>query len=204
MAPCALLPQSFYARDSLAVARDLLGRHVRQGEVVVRITEVEAYRGPDDTAAHARFGVTRRTAPLFGPPGHAYVYLCYGIHQMLNVVTEPDGAAVLIRAASVVEGIELVRARRRQLDGPALLTGPGKVGQALAIDTSFSGQPLYTPGGLEVLHGDPTADAGLLQGPRVGIDFAGPEHREAPWRLALAGTPWVSHRRSLRPVEPRR
>ena len=193
----ARLPQSFFDRDCLEVARDLLGRHLRKGGVELRITEVEAYRGPTDTASHSTAGVTARTEPMFGPPGHAYVYLIYGLHQMLNLVARPAGAAVLIRAAEPMAGLETIRARRGGKVGPVLLTGPGKVGQALAIDRSFSGHPLYEPGGLEVLAGAPVE--AWLEGPRVGIDYAEPHDRDAPWRLAVPGTRWVSQRRTLRP-----
>lgn len=198
MSELALLPRDFYARDSLLVARDLLGRYLRHGEVLLRITEVEAYRFPEDTANHCRMGRTARNAPMWGPPGHAYVYLCYGLHQMLNLVTngEGEGAAVLVRACEPVEGLEIVRARRGGKQGPVLLTGPGKVGAALGVDTSFSHHPLFEPGGLEVLVGRPAASA--LAGPRVGIDYAAPEHRRAPWRLAVPDTSWVSHRSALR------
>src|SRR5688572_26549600 len=102
-----LLPQSFYARDALVVAEELLGQHIHCGGVVLRITEVEAYRHPDDSASHCRMGRTPRNAPMWGPPGHAYVYLCYGIHSMLNFVTdrEGEGAAVLIRSCEPVRGL---------------------------------------------------------------------------------------------------
>jgi DNA-3-methyladenine glycosylase len=82
----APLARAFYARDALTVARALLGKQLRRGRVVLRITEVEAYRHPDDSASHCRMGKTPRNAPMWGPPGHAYVYLCYGIHQLLNLV----------------------------------------------------------------------------------------------------------------------
>ena len=85
------LPQSFYARSVEEVARDLLGRSVHRAGVVLRITEVEAYGGPEDSASHARFLHTPRNAPMWGPPGRAYVYLCYGLHRMLNVVARPEG-----------------------------------------------------------------------------------------------------------------
>src|SRR6476646_9919401 len=96
----AILPQSFYARDALLVAEALLGMHLQRDGIVLRITEVEAYRHPNDSASHCRMGRTARNAPMWGPPGHAYVYLCYGIHCLLNLVTgqEGEGAAVLIRA----------------------------------------------------------------------------------------------------------
>lgn len=191
------LPPGFYARDALDVAHDVLGAHVTLGEVTLRITEVEAYRGPTDTAAHARFGRTARTATLFGPPGHAYVYLCYGLHWMLNFVTTGDGSAVLVRAAEPVVGLELIRARRGGKDGPVLLTGPGKVGAALGLERRHDGLPLTDPRGLVVV-APGAAPAAVLAGPRVGIDYAKPAHRRAAWRLACAGTRWVSVPGTLR------
>lgn len=197
-----LLPQSFYARDSLEVARDLLGKLLRRERVTLRITEVEAYRFPDDTANHSRLGITARNASMWGPPGRCYVYLCYGLHHLLNVATnrEGEGAAVLIRSCEPVEGLEEVKRRRgaRVKPGPALLTGPGKIGQALGLDTSWCHHPVYEPGGLEV-H-DAPAVAGVLAGPRVGIDYAMPADRAAPWRFAVAGTPWVSAPQTLKRV----
>ncbi|PIE17143.1 MAG: 3-methyladenine DNA glycosylase [Proteobacteria bacterium] len=192
-----ILPQAFCRRDALEVAPALIGKRLARGGVVLEITEVEAYR-PGDTASHTSRGRTARNAPMWGPAGCAYVYLCYGMHQLLNLVTNEDGegAAVLIRACRPVAGLDEVRARRGGRRGPALLTGPGKVGQALAIDGSFNGHPLYEPGGLALLDGPAPAE-GLLVGPRVGIDYADPADRDAPWRFAAAGTPWVSHRKGL-------
>lgn len=197
--PDGILPQAFYARDALDVARDLLGKHVARGPVVLRITEVEAYRWPDDSANHCRMGRTARNAPMWGAPGHAYVYLCYGVHSMLNLVTDLDGhgAAVLIRSCEPVSGHEVIRARRGGRDGPELLTGPGRVGAALGLDPSWSDHPLFSPGGLEV-RGGPDPD-GVLSGPRVGIGYATPEDTAAPWRLACGDTVWVSQRRGLAP-----
>ncbi len=193
----ARLPQRFYRRDALDVARDLLGKILRRGPVRLRITEVEAYRHGGDTANHCRAGRTPRNAAMWGPPGRAYVYVCYGLHQMLNLVTDEDGqgAAVLIRAAEPLAGHDVIRTRRGGLDGPALLTGPGKVGAALGLDTSFCHHPLYRAGGLEVLDAAPVAQ--VLCGPRIGIDYATPEHVRAPWRLAVADNRWVSHRKTL-------
>lgn len=195
-----LLDQAFFARDARAVAIDLLGRHVARGRVVLRITEVEAYCWPEDSASHCHRGRTPRNAPMWGPAGHAYVYVCYGLHRMLNFVTneEGEGAAVLIRSCEPVEGLDLVRERRGGKDGPVLLTGPGKVGAALDLDTSFSGHPLFTRGGLEVHEGEPTRD--LVVGPRVGVDYAEPVHRDAPWRYAIRGSRWVTQRGLLRPM----
>ncbi|PWZ24187.1 DNA-3-methyladenine glycosylase [Zea mays] len=194
------LPRDFFEVDALDLAPRLLGKLLRRDEVVLRITEVEAYR-PNDSACHGRFGITARTAPVFGPGGHAYVYLCYGLHMMLNVVADIEGvgAAVLIRSCSPVSGLETIQRRRgQQTEKPILLTGPGKVGQALGLSTDWSSHPLYAPGGLEVLDG-PEPES-VLVGPRVGIEYASPEHVAAPWRFAIAGTPWISApKNTLRP-----
>ena len=196
--PGRLLPRQFYARDALEVARDLLGQQIWHGPVGLRITEVEAYRYPDDSANHCRAGVTPRNKPMWGPPGHAYVYLCYGMHQMLNLVTNQDGegAAVLIRSCEPIAGHRTIRRRRGGKEGPVLLTGPGKVGQALGLDPGFSGHPLYRRGGLEVREGNDATD--VLVGARIGIGYAEPAHQDAEWRLAIAGSPWVSHANELR------
>jgi DNA-3-methyladenine glycosylase len=194
-----LLPQSFYARDALTVAEELLGQHIHAGEVVLRITEVEAYRHPGDTASHCRMGRTPRNAPMWGPPGHAYVYLCYGIHNLLNFVTnrEGEGAAVLIRSCEPVRGLDTVLARRRGPNAPVLLTGPGKVTAALGVDLTFTGRALFVPGPLEVHEGE--APSRIARGPRVGVGYAELEDQRAPWRLAIADSPWVSQRATLVP-----
>ena len=188
-----LLPRSFYARDAVVVARGLLGATLHRGGVVLRIAEVEAYCGAADSACHARHGRTERNAPLWGPPGRAYVYLCYGLHHMLNLVTGEDGdaTAVLVRACEPVAGLATVRRRRGGLEGPALLTGPGKVGAALGLDLDWNGHPLFRAGGLEVRAGE--APAAIVAGPRIGIDYARSADRRAPWRLAVADSPWVTH-----------
>lgn len=196
-----ILPSSFFQIDSLDLAPRLLGKFLRRDDVVLQITEVEAYR-PNDSACHGRFGITTRTAPVFGPGGHAYVYLCYGLHMMLNVVADKEGvgAAVLIRACAPVRGLETIQQRRGQMTNkPVLLTGPGKVGQALGLSTEWSNHPLYKPGGLEILDG-PEPEK-MLIGPRVGIEYALPEHVNVLWRFAVAGTPWISApKNTLRPA----
>ena len=178
----SLLPPSFFARDAVVVAQDLLGCVVSLDGVALRICETEAYRG-DETACHAHRGQTRRNAPLFGPPGHAYIYLCYGIHQMLNFVTGPEGEAqgVLLRGATIEAGVEVVQARR---GGRLDLIGPGKLGQALGIDTSKSGAALNA-GWLEARSGTRRAAEVVEAGPRVGIGYARPEHQALPWRFRL-------------------
>jgi len=199
--PGRLLPPSFYARECLEVACDLIGMELHHGPVALRITEVEAYRFPFDTASHCRMGRTERNAPMWGPPGRAYVYLCYGLHQMLNIVTnaEGEGAAVLVRACEPVAGLDVVQSRRGRARGPALLTGPGRVGAALAVDTSFSHAPLHERGGLELRRG--TAPRSLRVGARVGVDFALPIHRDAPWRVADGESRWVSQPSLLRALD---
>lgn len=196
----AILPLSFCARDVLVVARELVGKHLRHGDVEVRITEVEAYRWPGDTACHARSGRTERNVAIWGAPGRAYVYLVYGLHQMLNIVTGEDGdaQAVLVRACEPVSGLATIRERRGGKEGPVLLAGPGKIGQALALDTSWSHHELYVEGGLTLCDGP--APEGLLVGPRVGIDYAEPAHRVLPWRFAAADTKWITQAKTLRPA----
>lgn len=194
------LDQRFFARDVRTVAIDLLGRELRRDAVALRITEVEAYAGPEDSASHARFGRTARNAPMWGPAGHAYVYVCYGIHAMLNVVAGLEGAAaaVLIRSCEPVAGLDIVRARRGDKEGPVLLTGPGKIGAALALDTSFSGHALFEPGGLTLHEGEPARE--VLTGARVGIDYAAPLDRDAPWRFAVSGSRWITRATGLMPL----
>ena len=197
-------PRGFYFRPCAEVARDLLGRHLVRGSVTLRITEVEAYLGTEDSASHARHGRTARNSVMWEAGGLAYLYLCYGLHWMLNIVTEEEGSAsaVLIRAAEPVSGLSVIK-RRRGMDteGPVLLAGPGKVGQALGLDGAFTGHALFEAGGLELRAGDPSAR--ILAGPRVGIDFATERDRLAPQRFACAGTKWVTVPKGLSPEDRR-
>ncbi|KAG8371835.1 hypothetical protein BUALT_Bualt12G0004400 [Buddleja alternifolia] len=196
----SILSPDFYQIDALDLAPRLLGKHLKKDDVILQITEVEAYR-PNDSACHGRFGITARTAPVFGPGGHAYVYLCYGLHTMLNVVADKEGigAAVLIRSCAPVSGLETIQRRRNLIsEKPVLLTGPGKIGQALGISKEWSNHPLFVPGGLELLDGPEPEE--ILVGPRVGIEYASPEHVNALWRFAIAGSPWISApKNTLRP-----
>uniref|UniRef100_A0A7N1A2Y6 DNA-3-methyladenine glycosylase II n=1 Tax=Kalanchoe fedtschenkoi TaxID=63787 RepID=A0A7N1A2Y6_KALFE len=191
-----ILGPNFFQVDALQLAPRLLGKLLKRDHIVLQITEVEAYR-QNDSACHGRFGITPRTAPIFGPGGHAYVYLCYGLHTMLNIVADKEGvgAAVLIRSCAPVTGLETIQQRRGQkTDKPILLSGPGKVGQALGLSTDWSNHPLYNPGGLELL--DAPEPEKILVGPRVGIDYALPAHVNALWRFAVAGSPWISNPKS--------
>jgi DNA-3-methyladenine glycosylase len=165
-----VFPRSFFARDALAVAADLLGARLQRGGVSLRITEVEAYRWPGDTANHGRHGRTERNAPLWGPPGTVYIYLCYGVHHLLNLVTGADGeaAAVLVRACEPLAGLRTL---------------------------GWNGHAVHAPGGLEVHRGPPPER--VLRGPRIGVDYASPEDRAAPWRLAVGESTWVGYRSRL-------
>jgi len=165
------------AGGAVDAARGLLGHELIQGSVRLRIVETEAYR-PGDSASHAWRGRTARNAPMWGPPGQLYVYLCYGMHWMLNLVCEEEGsaAAVLIRGCEVVDGHAVVEARR---GGRLDLLGPGKVGQALALDATWSGRPLER--GLSLVAGGEVGE--IVVGPRVGIDYAEPADRVLPWRF---------------------
>ncbi len=188
-----LLPQSFYLRPVEVVARDLLGQRLCRDGVVLRITEVEAYAGPEDSASHGRHGRTARNAPMWEEGGRAYLYLCYGLHRMLNVVTGAAGhcGAILVRACEPADGIERILARRGMAKvAPALLAGPGRVAQALDLDLGFSGHPLFAPGGLELRAAAPPRR--ILAGPRIGVEFAAAADRARPWRFVDADSPWQS------------
>jgi DNA-3-methyladenine glycosylase len=194
-----ILPPSFCARPALELAPELLGMHLRRAEVIARITEVEAYAYPNDSANHCHRGETPRNRPMWGAPGHAYVYLCYGIHHLLNIVSdEPgQGAAVLIRSIEIIEGQDQVKARRGGKVGAAASVGPGRVGAALGLDRNWNDHALFEPGGLELLGG--ARPSRILRGRRVGIGYAQAADQAALWRFAVAETAWVSEKKSLRP-----
>ena len=182
-------------------ARSLLGQLLVRGDVTLRITEVEAYGGPADSASHARHGRTARNAPMWGPPGRAYLYFCYGMHWMLNVVTGPEGEAlaVLIRSAEVLTGLDTVLRRRKATQAtPTLCAGPGKVAQALGLDRTFDGHDLLAPGGLELRDG-PSPER-IVAGPLLGIGFATAEDQARPWRFADGDSRAVLQRKALAPT----
>jgi DNA-3-methyladenine glycosylase len=156
------------------------------------ITETEAYAGISDHASHAYGGRrTRRTEPMFGPGGTAYVYLCYGIHHLFNVVTADAGTphAVLVRAGQPLDGVALMKRRRgRSATEKSLLTGPGSLAKALGITTRLTGTSL-TGGRIWIEdHGIDVAPSSVLTGPRIGIDYAG-QDAERPWRFIVATDP---------------
>ena len=166
-----ILRRSFYNRPAKEVARDLLGKELWHGPIGGRIVETEAYPGGDDRASHSAAGITKRTAVIFGPPGHAYVYLIYGIHECFNVVCEPKGrpGCVLIRALEPIAGI----------DGPA--NGPGKLACALAITRANNGADL-TRGSLVIRDG--LAPAQIEVTPRIGIT----KNADSPLRFTAVPT----------------
>jgi DNA-3-methyladenine glycosylase len=167
----------------LAVAPALLGCVVVHGDCAGRIVETEAYHY-SEPACHAYVGITPRTEVLWGPPGMAYIYRSYGIHALLNAVCEPEGigAAVLIRALEPLEGIELMRVRRRGAAG--LTNGPGKLTQALGIELTEHGTSLVD-GPIQILAGDPLP---YVTSPRIGITKA----PDLPWRFCALGSRDVS------------
>ena len=180
------LPRSFYDRDTRVVAQELLGKHlvhtVGGVERVGRIVETEAYLGPHDLAAHSARGLTNRTRVMFGPPGHAYVYLIYGMHWCMNVVTEEEGvaSAVLLRALEPVRNIE------GRTQGPALLC------KALAIDKRLNGHDLLSE---DLFIADPRdrAPIRIEKRPRIGVDYAGHWARRL-LRFYVKGNAFVSKR----------
>jgi DNA-3-methyladenine glycosylase len=197
------LPRRFYDRPTLEVARDLLGKvlvHNRRGVVTSGvIVEVEAYIGESDPACHAAPGRTKRNAPLYGPPGLAYVYLNYGIHALVNAVTESDGspAAVLIRALDPLDGIETMRRRRARamkgrrrpeaaLADAELCRGPGNLTMAMGITLEDNLEDLC--GERLFIEDRGSRPAPIVWGPRIGIRV-GTEH---PWRAYVGGHPAVS------------
>ena len=197
-----LVGRAFYRRSPAAVAAGLIGCELRVGGIHARVTEVEAYSGPEDSASHARFDRHGRSKTMYGDAGRAYVYLCYGLHHMVNVVAHEDGdaGAVLIRSCELLRGHALVARRRGQvvqrLREAAWLQGPGNVGKGLGIDRSWDGHLLYRAGGLTVHRGD--VPSRLRVGRRVGIEFAAPRDRRRRWRFACPQTPHVASPKELR------
>ena len=188
MPVAAPLPRSFYERDTVTVAQELLGatlvRQVGAERRAGRVVETEAYVGPDDLACHARTGPGGRASVMYGPAGVAYVYLIYGMHHCLNAVTEPAGypGAVLIRGLEPIEGIV------------GRTDGPGRICKELAIDRRLNGAPLAPP--QLWFEAGPPVDA-IASGPRIGVEYAG-EWAARPWRFWIPGSRSVSRGASRR------
>lgn len=180
------LPRSFYDRDTIAVARDLLGKlliHTVDGKMRMgRIVETEAYLGSHDLAAHSARGKTKRTEVMFGSPGHAYVYLIYGMHHCMNVVTESEGhaSAVLLRALEPLAEITMNT------------KGPGLLCRAMAIDRRLNGQDLLGAD-FFIAAPDSLEKFVIVKRPRIGVDYA--KHwAKRLLRFSIKGNPWVSNR----------
>lgn len=179
-----MLPRSFYDRETVLVAQDLLGKLLvhRIGEIarIGRIVEVEAYLGPQDLAAHSSKGLTPRTRAMFGPPGHVYVYLIYGMHHCMNVVTDAPGTgtAVLLRALEPVAN----------LAAPA--NGPGRLCKAMGIDKSHYGHDLCSDD-LYIAEAEQAPPFSIVTRPRIGVDYAG-DWAARPLRFYIEGNPHVS------------
>lgn len=184
------LSREFYQRNTLEVARELLGKqlvhHTPEGIAAGKIIEVEAYMGPDDAASHSYKGLrSKRTEIMFGPGGFAYVYLIYGMYHCFNIITNISGEphAVLIRALEPFEGIELMKKRRKTAVPKNLCSGPGKLCSALGITsadnrTDLCGDSLYLLDGSKILESD------IVATPRINIDYSG-EARDYLWRFII-------------------
>jgi DNA-3-methyladenine glycosylase len=178
------LPRSFYDRDTIAVANELLGKNLIHKSAgltrIGKIVEVEAYLGPHDLAAHSSKGLTERTKIMFGPPGHAYVYLIYGMYHCLNVVTEREGhaSAVLLRA---IEPVKNVAGRTG---------GPGLLCRAMKIDRRLNGHDLLSDG-FFITAPDPAEPFSIVKRPRIGVEYA--KHwAKRHLRFYIKGNPFIS------------
>jgi DNA-3-methyladenine glycosylase len=184
--------KDFFRQPTQQVARGLLGARLVRLENEQRtgglIVETEAYRGEDDLGCHARAGITPRTQVMYGPPGTIYVYFNYGMHWLLNFVTEEEGfpGAVLIRALLPTEGIAFIASRRKGRPRPQWTNGPGKLCQALAIDKRFNGQSLFASDAELFLEpGTPVSDSSVTIGPRVGLTNVPEPWKSMPWRFQV-------------------
>ena len=192
MARALVLPRTFYDRDALEVAPELLNKVLVGNEVAARIVEVEAYRADEDPGSHAYRGRTPRNASMFGAPGTLYVYFSYGNHWCMNAVCGPGERphAVLLRAAAPVRGLDVMRERRpKAARDRDLCAGPGRLGQAFAVDRSSDGTSLVR-GPLGIVDDGiaPPVQPGVS--PRIGL-AAGKGHEE-PWRFYVPGDPNIS------------
>ena len=189
-----ILPLSFYSRPTLEILEDLirmvLVRKSHEGQTSGVIVEAEAYRGEDDPASFAFRGRTKKSEMLYGPPGLAFVYLTYGIHFMLNMVTEEKDfpAAILIRALEPVTGIELMMRRRGSDDVVNLCSGPAKTCQAFGVDLALNGVSLYSTRSEIYIAQGKKVKRELVWSPRIGIR----EGKDRLWRACLEDSPFIS------------
>ena len=191
-----VLPRAFYARNTLIVAKELLGKHlvrrVKEGEMVGKIVEVEAYRGSDDPASHAYRGKRPRSKLMFGKAGIAYVYFIYGNHHCLNVTTEREGTpgAVLFRALEPVKGIEIMKKNRGTKSLSNLTNGPGKLTQALDITKKQNGLELTNEGELFIHDLGGKEFPEIVSTKRVGVKAG----LDKPWRFYIKENRFVSRK----------
>lgn len=195
-----LLKREFYLdTDPVCLARELLGKilcsHVEGSYCEGVIVETEAYKAPEDKASHA-YGnrLTERTSTMFGEGGRCYIYLCYGIHEMFNIVSAPENIAhaILIRAIEPLEGLETMRKRRGRIkEDKNLGNGPGKLCKAMGISRNLNGQILYHKNSLLSIRDPGPSAINILAGPRVGIAYAG-ECANWPWRFRIKDNPYTS------------
>ena len=198
------LTRSFFARDVLTVAPELLGATITHAGVTVRLTEVEAYAGESDPGSHAFRGPTPRTEVMFGPAGHLYVYFTYGMHWCANVVcgTEGTASAVLLRAGEVVDGEDVAALRREGVRPRDWARGPARLATTLGLDGTLTGADACAPHSVVSFHapGGAAATGTVHSGPRVGVSGAGGDALAHPWRYWLADEQSVS---VYRPAKPR-
>ncbi|MER5221375.1 DNA-3-methyladenine glycosylase [Streptomyces flaveus] len=199
------LPREFFDRPVLDVAPDLLGRILVRttpdGPIALRLTEVEAYDGPNDPGSHAYRGRTARNDVMFGPPGHVYVYFTYGMWHCMNLVCGPEdrASAVLLRAGEITKGVEVARKRRLSARyDKELAKGPARLATALDVDRALDGTDACAPEGspLTLLTGIPVRPDQVRNGPRTGVAGDGGVH---PWRFWIADDPTVSPYRAHTP-----
>ena len=200
--------REFLSGDARELAPMLLGAVLthdsRDGRVSVRLTEVEAYLGPEDSlhpdpGSHTYRGPTPRNAPMFGPAGHLYVYFTYGMHHCTNIVCGPAGvaSALLLRAGEIVEGLELAQHRRPTSKNPAdLASGPARLAKALGLTTAYSGRDALEPPFALRLAEQPVRE--VSSGPRVGVSGVGGSGKYA-WRFWITGDPTVSKYKAAKP-----
>lgn len=186
------LTRSFFDRDTLLVARELIGKQMvkidAQGRIAGVIVETEAYRGEDDLGCHARVGLTERTKVMYGQAGHSYVYFTYGKHWLFNIVTERIGypAAVLIRGLLITEGAQIVAERRNYISRKHWTDGPAKICQALNLSGMHNGYDLCTNTAvifIEQLEQSPVKLLGVTTSPRIGLNNVPEPWKSIPWRF---------------------
>ena len=192
------LDKDFYRRDGLTVARELVGkilvREINGQQVQAKIVETEAYLGPEDKACHAYNNKrTERTETMFAAGGVAYIYRIYGIYNLLNVVANDEGVpeAALIRAVEPISGLDLIKEQRgiESNQRQDLTNGPGKLGEALAIEKSLDGYDLINGSNLYIIDSDEPVE--IENDKRINIDYA-EEYKDRPWRFYIAGNSFIS------------